>query len=74
MTKKTPPPQLKPKPKLFRVLLTASIGLAVIGMVAICIGLFASQASTLIIGFVLVTVAMVLGLVFANLLFPRKRR
>jgi hypothetical protein len=71
--KKPKPASLKPKPKLYRVLLTASIGLAVIGLLAVGIGFFAQQASTLIIGMVLLTVAGALGILLLSMLFPGRR-
>lgn len=71
--KKPKSASLKPKPKLYRVLLTASIGLAVIGLLAVGIGFFAQQASTLIIGMVLLTVAGALGMLLLSMLFPGRR-
>ena len=46
---------------------------AMIGIIAVCFGIAKNQASTLIIGVGLLTIAGLLGIFVLNLLFPRQR-
>jgi hypothetical protein len=67
-------PPRKPAPRGLKILLTATIGTMVIGLLGIVLGFARNQTSTLAIGVVMLTVSGLLGLFVLNLMFPRRPR